>query len=450
VPDGARELRLVVTAPDYDEALTFYRDAMGLTEEAAFTDDNGGRATLLFAGRATIELADDAHAEAVDDLEVGRRVAGPVRLAFEVEDAAAMTERLAAAGARIIAPAVRTPWGSLNARLDSPDGQQVTVYSNDAYVVERPRLDGQVELADPDPGWSPAAADLLRGIRGALGWTALVLAHAGSTSVPGLPAKPVLDLVLGVPDPADEDSYVPALEQLGYRLRIREPEWHEHRLLGRADPTVNVHVFAAGSVEIERMLAFRDHLRRDARDRELYLHTKQELASQTWEYMQDYADAKSVVVADILSRALSQPPSPLRGCFVVVTERPGRDSSAHAGELAERLALPLLSIHTVEEALRDRLTANTAGVGSLRDAAAAAVVALAARSGGAVLDGVSNRRADLAALPGLVVEVAARTGTSVAVPVETDWPVLDHDSPAAPDTDMLVRQIRQVAAGDLR
>ncbi len=450
MPDGARELRLVITAGNYDEALTFYRDAMGLTEEAAFTDDNGGRATLLFAGRATIELADEAHAEAVDDLEVGRRVAGPVRLAFEVADAAAMAERLAAAGAGVIAPVVRTPWGSLNARLDSPDGQQVTVYSHDAYVVERPRLDGQVELAEPDPGWSAAAADLLRDVRSALGRAALVLAHAGSTAVPGLPAKPVLDLVLGVSDPADETSYVPALERLGYRLRIREPEWHEHRLLGRTDPAVNLHVFAAGSVEIERMLAFRDYLRRDARDRELYLRTKRELATQTWEYVQDYADAKAAVVADILTRAQAQAPAPLRGCFVVVSETDGADTSVLAGELAERLALPLLATHTVEDALRHRLPADTADAGSLADAAAATVLALAARSSGAVLGGLPDRRTDLATLPGRVVEVTDRTGAAVDVPRESDWPVLGHDSSAGRGADELVRRIRQVAASDLR
>ena len=444
MPDGARELRLVVTAADYDDALRFYREALGLSEEAAFVDDNGGRATLLYAGRATIELADDAHAVAVDDLEVGRRVAGPVRLAFEVADAAATTERLVAAGARLVAPAVRTPWGSLNARLDGPDGQQITVYSNDAYVAERPRLDGQVVLVDADPGWGAAADALLRDIRHALGWTALVLEHAGSTSVSGLPAKPILDLVLGVPDPRDEGTYVPALERLGYRLHIREPEWHEHRLLRHIEPEANLHVFAAGSVEIDRMLAFRDHLRRDARDRDLYLRTKQELASQRWEYVQDYADAKSTVVADIVTRASVHAPTPLRGCFVLVSGAPGSDTASFAGELAESLGLPLLATQTAEKSLRGELGSSDAASGSVAQTAAAIVLALAAQSGGAVLDGSTYRRADVATLPGRVVEVANRTGP-VADPDAADWPVLDYDWSANPDLDELVRRVRQVA-----
>ena len=434
MPDGARELRLVVTAPDYDKALRFYRDALGLGEEAAFVDDNGGRATLLYAGRATIELADDAHAVAVDALEVGRRVAGPVRLAFEVADAATTTERLAAAGGTIVSPPARTPWGSLNARIDGPDGQQITVYSNDAYVVERPRLDGQVVLADADPGWGAAADGLLRDIRAALGRTALVLAHAGSTSVPGLPAKPILDLVLGVPDPTDEGTYIPDLERLGYRLHIREPEWHEHRLLRHTESDVNLHVFAAGSVEIDRMLAFRDHLRRDVRDRDLYLRTKQELASRTWDYVQDYADAKSEVVTEILSRATAHPPAPLRGWFVLVSGQTDIGIDTFHRDLAERLGLPLLATVTVGEALR-----------SDADRAAAIVLALAAQSGGAVLAGLTDRRAEVGSLPGRVVEVAIRT-SHASEWVEADWVVLEHDPEVGGDLDTLVRRVRQVAA----
>jgi GrpB-like predicted nucleotidyltransferase (UPF0157 family)/predicted enzyme related to lactoylglutathione lyase len=344
VPEGTRELRLVVTAPDYDLALRFYRDVLGLREEASFTDDNGGRATLLHAGRATLELGDDAHAAAIDELEVGHRVAGPVRIAFEVGDATATTDRLVAAGARLVASPVRTPWGSVNARLDGPDGQQVTVYSTDAYVGERPRLDGQVLLAEPDPAWALTAAGLIRDIRAALGATVRVLEHAGSTSVPGLAAKPVIDLLLGVPDPVDEPAYVPALEAVGYELRIREPEWHEHRLLRHTDPAVNLHVFAADSDEIDRMLAFRDHLRNDAADRELYLRTKRDLASRTWAFVQDYADAKSDVVADIMARALAHQPGPLRGCVVLVSGQPGEGSAGLAADLAARLGAPVIAV----------------------------------------------------------------------------------------------------------
>lgn len=394
MPEGPRELRLVVTAPDYDAALRFYRDVLGLREEASFVDDNGGRATLMHAGRATLELADDLHAEAIDALEVERRTAGPVRLAFEVEDAARTTERLLAAGATQVAPPTRTPWGSLNARLDGPDGQQLTVYSSDRYVTERPRLDGQVVLAEADPAWSGTAARLTRDIRRVLARTAMVLEHVGSTSVPGLPAKPVIDLVLGVPDPVDEAAYVPALESLGYQLHIREPEWHEHRLLKHTEPAVNLHVFAAGAEEIDRMLAFRDHLRRDPGDRDLYLRTKRELAARTWAHVQDYADAKSEVVAEIMHRALAQGPGPLRGCVVLVAVPDDGGVPTLARELADRLGLPLLSAGTVRMFVPDP--------GAVDDL----LLALAADSGGAVLASATVAERDVTALPLPVVEVA--------------------------------------------
>ncbi len=123
-----RELRLVVTVDDYEEALAFYRDALGLHERAAYAAPNGGRVTLLDAGRATIELADAAQADYIDEVEVGRRVAGKFRLAFEVPDAAAATQRLAGAGASVLAAPTRTPWDSLNARLDAPGGVQLTLF----------------------------------------------------------------------------------------------------------------------------------------------------------------------------------------------------------------------------------------------------------------------------------------------------------------------------------
>jgi GrpB-like predicted nucleotidyltransferase (UPF0157 family)/predicted enzyme related to lactoylglutathione lyase len=447
VPEGTRELRLVVTAPDYDAALRFYRDVLGLREEASFSDDNGGRATLLHTGRATIELADEAHAEAVDVLEVGRRVAGSVRVAFEVGDAAATTDRLVAAGARLVGPPVRTPWGSLNARLDGPDGQQLTVYSPEVYVTDRPRLDDQVVLAEPDPAWATTAADLVRDIRAAIGVTALVLEHAGSTSVPGLPAKPVIDLVLGVPDPVDEAAYVAALEALGYHLHIREPEWHEHRLLKRTDPAVNLHVYAAGSDEIDRMLAFRNHLRRDGADRERYLHAKRELAARTWAYTQDYADAKSEVVAEIMQRALAREPGPLRGCFVLVTGPSGSDKATIARALAPRLGLPLLANGTAREALLDELgPVDDEGSRGLGRAAVTVLLALARHSGGAVLEATwqPDRAAEVAALPGRVVEVSCRADL-VATPVTAGWPVLEQDTVGPVDIERLARRVRQVA-----
>ncbi len=140
-------------------------------------------------------------------------------------------------------------------------------------------------------------------IRGALGTQVVRLEHAGSTSVPGLAAKPVIDIVLVVPDSADEPAYVPSLARAGYRLTIREPDWFEHRLLKGPDTDVNLHVFTAGSAEVEQMLRFRDRLRTDAGDRELYERTKRTLAARKWRHVQHYADAKSEVVRAILGRA---------------------------------------------------------------------------------------------------------------------------------------------------
>jgi len=125
--DGAHEMRLVVTVDDYDGALRFYRDALGLREIGAF-DDGGGRVSILDAGRATLELTDIAHAEHIDRLEVGRRVAGHIRVAFGVRDAAEATERLVGAGATLIAAPVETPWRSLNSRLMGPADLQLTLF----------------------------------------------------------------------------------------------------------------------------------------------------------------------------------------------------------------------------------------------------------------------------------------------------------------------------------
>jgi lactoylglutathione lyase len=122
------ELRLVVTAPDYDEALRFYRDVLGLRERAAIASE-GGHVTILEAGRATLELTDPPQAAFIDEVEVGRRVAGHIRVAFRVDDTAEATRTLAAAGATVIAEPTRTPWESLNARLEAPAGLQLTLFS---------------------------------------------------------------------------------------------------------------------------------------------------------------------------------------------------------------------------------------------------------------------------------------------------------------------------------
>ena len=147
-------------------------------------------------------------------------------------------------------------------------------------------------------------ADYARRMAEVLGDRVRLLEHVGSTSIPGLCAKPIIDIVLAVPDSADEGAYVPPMEAAGYVLRIREPEWLEHRMFKDMDPSVHVHVFTEGTFEIRRMLAFRDWLRSNDDDRQLYERTKRELAARDWKYVQHYADAKSDVVAEIMARAL--------------------------------------------------------------------------------------------------------------------------------------------------
>jgi GrpB-like predicted nucleotidyltransferase (UPF0157 family) len=171
-----------------------------------------------------------------------------------------------------------------------------------AWVTEPPRLDGPVTLAAYDPGWPALFEREAARLRGVLGPRILLLEHIGSTSVPGLAAKPIIDILMAVADPADESGYVAPLEQAGYRLVIREPDWHQHRVLKGPDTDINLHVHAEGSPEIGRNLRFRDHLRADRADRELYQRAKQELAGRHWAYIQQYADAKSGVVEDILRR----------------------------------------------------------------------------------------------------------------------------------------------------
>ena len=125
---AVRQLRLVVEADDYDAALTFYRDVLGLPERIAYADGEDDRVAILDVGHATLEIANPAHKRAIDDVEVGRQVAGHLRVAFEVDDARVATDRAVEAGAELVAPPTRTPWGSLNSRLDAPAGLHVTLF----------------------------------------------------------------------------------------------------------------------------------------------------------------------------------------------------------------------------------------------------------------------------------------------------------------------------------
>jgi GrpB-like predicted nucleotidyltransferase (UPF0157 family) len=167
---------------------------------------------------------------------------------------------------------------------------------------------GEVEqraivIADYDPAW-PRRFHLEEAkIRGALGPAALSVEHVGSTSVPRLAAKPIVDILLVVEDAGNEDSYLPALEAAGYVLRVREPDFDEHRMFRTLDKNVHVHVFSPDSREVERLLLLRDHLRDNEEDRGLYAGTKRELARRDWPSMQHYADAKTGIVEDILARA---------------------------------------------------------------------------------------------------------------------------------------------------
>ena len=161
-----------------------------------------------------------------------------------------------------------------------------------------------IHLAEYDPRWPRLYEREADRIRAALGPKALRIEHVGSTSVPGLAAKPVIDMVLVVADSSNESAYVPELDAAGYVLRIREPDWHEHRLFKGPETNVNVHTFSEGCDEVERMTSFRDWLRTHDDDRELYERSKRELAAREWKYVQNYADAKSAVVEEIVARAL--------------------------------------------------------------------------------------------------------------------------------------------------
>jgi predicted enzyme related to lactoylglutathione lyase len=133
--NGVHELRLVVTTEDYDKALHFYRDVLGLKERAAFRSE-GGQVSILEAGQATLELTDPGHAEFIDKVEVGCRIAGHIRVAFEVDDSGVSTRALEAAGARVLAEPIQTPWNSLNARLQAPAGLQLTLFTELGRQVE--------------------------------------------------------------------------------------------------------------------------------------------------------------------------------------------------------------------------------------------------------------------------------------------------------------------------
>jgi GrpB-like predicted nucleotidyltransferase (UPF0157 family) len=172
-----------------------------------------------------------------------------------------------------------------------------------AFVQPAKPYNATIHLAEYDPEWPLLYEREAARVREALGDRVMRLEHVGSTSVPGLDAKPRIDMMLAVPDTIDEAAYVPQLEARGYVLALREPDWYQHRLFRGPDIDINLHVFTAGCVELDRMAGFRDWLRSHPEDRDLYLARKRELSARTWRWMQDYADAKSDVVAEIIAKA---------------------------------------------------------------------------------------------------------------------------------------------------
>lgn len=172
-----------------------------------------------------------------------------------------------------------------------------------AVTIGEPQiLNGPVVLVEYDPLWPHHFAEEAACVRAALGDRALAVEHVGSTSVPGLAAKPIVDMILIVENSADEAAYVPALEHAGFVLRIREPNWYEHRNFKGPRRKINLHVFSRGCSEIDRMIAFRDRLRASDADRNAYEAHKRELAARNWKYVQNYADAKSAFITQMLDR----------------------------------------------------------------------------------------------------------------------------------------------------
>ena len=169
--------------------------------------------------------------------------------------------------------------------------------------MARNLVNGRVRLSEPDPKWPYLFRQEESRVRSALGDRVLSLDHVGSTSVPGLAAKPCVDLLMVVADSADEPAYLPDLEKAGYSLVIAEPDWFEHRVLKGPSVNLNLHVFSEGCEEVDRMRLFRDYLTADAGARERYTAVKRDLSERTWKRIQDYADAKSDIVLELLAEA---------------------------------------------------------------------------------------------------------------------------------------------------
>jgi GrpB-like predicted nucleotidyltransferase (UPF0157 family) len=172
-----------------------------------------------------------------------------------------------------------------------------------------PVLPAPVEVVPPDPGWPDEFERVRAQVLEALGERVLSIEHVGSTSVPGLWAKPVIDVDVTVADSGDEASYLPDLEAAGFELRVREPEWEEHRCLRGDDPPANVHVWSTGCIEAQRHRAFRDWLRENEADRRAYAALKRDLAGRGFTDVMDYNTAKGGLIYDIYERIFAADPA---------------------------------------------------------------------------------------------------------------------------------------------
>jgi GrpB-like predicted nucleotidyltransferase (UPF0157 family) len=158
----------------------------------------------------------------------------------------------------------------------------------------------EIKIVDYDPAWPKKFETHANIISDSLGSSALRVEHIGSTAVPDLAAKAIIDILVVVPDSAEEAAYLPQLEAAGYVLRVREPDWNEHRMFRTLEKDVHIHIYSIGCPEIQRYLTFRDRLRRNADDRRRYEQTKRELAAKEWCDMDAYAEAKTDVIESIL------------------------------------------------------------------------------------------------------------------------------------------------------
>jgi GrpB-like predicted nucleotidyltransferase (UPF0157 family) len=175
-----------------------------------------------------------------------------------------------------------------------------------ALVGESPARWQSIVVEDYDPAWVDRFAAVRASLEAALGGLITGVEHIGSTAVPGLSAKPIIDVDLLIDDTSDESRYLPALERIGFRLVLREPWWHGHRMLVSATADVNLHVWPSRAPEPIRHLLFRDWLRTHPADRELYAATKRRLATDTAEQPRDYSLAKNDVIDDIYTRIFTE------------------------------------------------------------------------------------------------------------------------------------------------